>query len=161
MEADPYRGQAGEALVALRAHVDTSVVASALSDELSKVCECVCRLHAVPSCRVVCVSQENPELDAIWRLLQYFWNKHYQGIWQALQGYQWSQQVCQLSVQQPVAEGGWLCPLHQQWAVGTAHLCRCAWLTHARTYLLVPLLGLPMCPCPALPVSLSCRSVPS
>jgi hypothetical protein len=37
--------------------------------------------------------QDNPELDAIWRLLQYFWNKHYQGIWQALQGYQWSQQV--------------------------------------------------------------------
>lgn len=42
----------------------------------------------LPSC-----AQENPELDAIWRLLQYFWNKHYQGIWQALQGYQWSQQV--------------------------------------------------------------------
>lgn len=40
------------------------------------------------------ILQDNPELDAIWRLLQYFWNKHYQGIWQALQGYQWSQQVC-------------------------------------------------------------------
>eukprot|EP00878_Enallax_costatus_P017517 GHUV01018401.1.p2 GENE.GHUV01018401.1~~GHUV01018401.1.p2 ORF type:complete len:134 (+),score=49.50 GHUV01018401.1:1498-1899(+) len=39
------------------------------------------------------VKRENPELDAVWRLLQYFWNKHYQGIWQALQGYQWSQQV--------------------------------------------------------------------
>jgi hypothetical protein len=43
-------------------------------------------------CGVLCL-QDNPELDAIWRLLQYFWNKHYQGIWQALQGYQWSPQV--------------------------------------------------------------------
>lgn len=48
-------------------------------------------LVLVPPCAFM---QENPELDAIWRLLQYFWNKHYQGIWQALQGYQWSQQVC-------------------------------------------------------------------
>eukprot|EP00879_Flechtneria_rotunda_P001445 GHRR01001598.1.p1 GENE.GHRR01001598.1~~GHRR01001598.1.p1 ORF type:complete len:200 (+),score=71.41 GHRR01001598.1:243-842(+) len=39
------------------------------------------------------VKRDNPELDAVWRLLQYFWNRHYQGIWQALQGYQWSQQV--------------------------------------------------------------------
>ncbi|WIA11913.1 hypothetical protein OEZ85_011997 [Tetradesmus obliquus] len=39
------------------------------------------------------VKRDNPELDAVWRLLQYFWNQHYQGIWQALQGYQWSPQV--------------------------------------------------------------------
>jgi hypothetical protein len=39
------------------------------------------------------VLQDNPELDAVWRLLQYCWNQHYQGIWQALQGYQWSAQV--------------------------------------------------------------------
>jgi hypothetical protein len=42
---------------------------------------------------VCCCLQDNPELDAVWRLLQYYWNQHYQGIWQALQGYQWSPQV--------------------------------------------------------------------
>lgn len=51
---------------------------------------CVCLACLAPVCACV---QENQELDAIWRLLQYYWNKHYQGIWQALQGYQWSQQV--------------------------------------------------------------------
>jgi hypothetical protein len=35
-------------------------------------------------------TQNNPELEAVWRLLQYSWNRHYQGVWQALQGYQWS-----------------------------------------------------------------------
>lgn len=29
----------------------------------------------------------------MWRLLQFFWNRHYQGVWQALQGHQWSQQL--------------------------------------------------------------------
>jgi hypothetical protein len=42
---------------------------------------------------VVIDHQDNPELEAVWRLLQYSWNKHYQGIWQALQGYPWSPQV--------------------------------------------------------------------
>jgi hypothetical protein len=34
--------------------------------------------------------QNNPELEATWRLLQFYWNKHYQGVWQALQGFPWS-----------------------------------------------------------------------
>lgn len=106
--------------------------AQVLSEELSKVCVCATyMLCVVASCRVVCVLQENPELDAIWRLLQYFWNKHYQGIWQALQGYQWSQQVSS-SVQQ--RQGCGSARLGQQWAVrGTVHLCSttgCASLTH-------------------------------
>jgi len=39
------------------------------------------------------VLKDNPELEAVWKLLQYSWNKHYQGIWQALQGYPWSPQL--------------------------------------------------------------------
>lgn len=39
------------------------------------------------------VKQNNPELEAVWKLLQFFWCRHYQGIWQALQGYQWSPQL--------------------------------------------------------------------
>ncbi|KAF8071113.1 rppH [Scenedesmus sp. PABB004] len=39
------------------------------------------------------VKRDNAELNAVWRLLQYYWNKQYAGIWQALQGYQWSGQV--------------------------------------------------------------------
>jgi hypothetical protein len=49
--------------------------------------------YLLPICMVCCCLQDNPELDAVWRLLQYCWNQHYQGIWQALQGYQWSPQV--------------------------------------------------------------------
>ena len=37
--------------------------------------------------------QNNPELDAAWKLLQFFWCRQYQGMWQALQGYQWSAAV--------------------------------------------------------------------
>mmetsp|Transcript_4479 Transcript_4479/g.9636 ORF Transcript_4479/g.9636 Transcript_4479/m.9636 type:complete len:199 (+) Transcript_4479:138-734(+) len=44
------------------------------------------------------VKQNNPELEAVWRLLQYYWSRQYQGIWQALQAYQWSPQL------QPVVE---------------------------------------------------------
>ena len=36
------------------------------------------------------VLQNNSELEATWKLLQYSWHRHYQGIWQALQGYSWS-----------------------------------------------------------------------
>jgi hypothetical protein len=57
------------------------------------MCTWVYLLELYPRAVACACVQENPELDAIWRLLQYFWNKHYQGIWQALQGYQWSQQV--------------------------------------------------------------------
>jgi hypothetical protein len=32
------------------------------------------------------------ELDAVWRLLQFFWQRHYVGVWQALQEFQWSPQ---------------------------------------------------------------------
>eukprot|EP00882_Tetradesmus_deserticola_P004600 GHRQ01004849.1.p1 GENE.GHRQ01004849.1~~GHRQ01004849.1.p1 ORF type:complete len:200 (+),score=88.16 GHRQ01004849.1:183-782(+) len=39
------------------------------------------------------IKRDNPELDAVWRLLQNYWNSHHQGMWQALQGYQWSPQV--------------------------------------------------------------------
>lgn len=42
--------------------------------------------------------QNNPELEAVEKLLQYYWTRHYQGIWQALQAFQWSQQL------QPVIE---------------------------------------------------------
>ncbi len=38
-------------------------------------------------------AQNNPELEAAWKLLQFMWNKHYQGVWQALQSYPWSAQV--------------------------------------------------------------------
>lgn len=34
--------------------------------------------------------QNNPELEAVFRLLQFSWNRHYTGIWTALQGYSWS-----------------------------------------------------------------------
>lgn len=34
-----------------------------------------------------------PEVEAVWRLIQAFWCHHYQTIWQMLQGYQWSEQV--------------------------------------------------------------------
>jgi hypothetical protein len=50
-------------------------------------------VRLLPACMVCCCLQDNPQLDAVWRLLQYYWNQHYQGIWQALQGYQWSPQV--------------------------------------------------------------------
>ncbi|GAX73852.1 hypothetical protein CEUSTIGMA_g1302.t1 [Chlamydomonas eustigma] len=39
------------------------------------------------------VKQNNPELEAVWRLLQFAWSRQYQGLWQALQGYQWSTQL--------------------------------------------------------------------
>eukprot|EP00967_Tisochrysis_lutea_P088018 scaffold124654_cov17-Tisochrysis_lutea.AAC.1 len=34
----------------------------------------------------------NAELSAVWRLLQFFWQRQYVGVWQALQSYQWSPQ---------------------------------------------------------------------
>lgn len=37
--------------------------------------------------------QNNPELEAVWKLLQYFWQRHYQGVWQALTAFQWSPQL--------------------------------------------------------------------
>ena len=37
--------------------------------------------------------QNNSELEATWKLLQFSWHRHYQGIWQALQGYPWSAQL--------------------------------------------------------------------
>ena len=37
--------------------------------------------------------QGNPELEAVWKLLQFSWHRHYQGLWQALQGYPWSPQL--------------------------------------------------------------------
>jgi len=39
------------------------------------------------------VKQNNPELEAVWKVLQYFWQRHYQGVWQALTAYQWSPQL--------------------------------------------------------------------
>ena len=42
--------------------------------------------------------QGNPDLQAVWMILKYSWHRHYQGIWQALQGYAWSPQL------QPVIE---------------------------------------------------------
>jgi hypothetical protein len=42
--------------------------------------------------------QNKPELQAVWMILKYSWHRHYQGIWQALQGYPWSTQL------QPVIE---------------------------------------------------------
>lgn len=32
-----------------------------------------------------CCSQDNPELEAAWKVLQFSWNRHFQGMWQALQ----------------------------------------------------------------------------
>jgi hypothetical protein len=37
--------------------------------------------------------QGNPELEAVWRLLQYCWAQQYEGIWSALQGYAWTPQA--------------------------------------------------------------------
>lgn len=48
-------------------------------------------LHATPH-----PVQNNPELDAVWRLLQFSWNRHYQGMWQAMQSYQWGPQLAPL-----------------------------------------------------------------
>lgn len=42
------------------------------------------------------VKTNNPELLAAFKLLQFYWNKHYIGVWQALQGYQWSAQLVPL-----------------------------------------------------------------
>eukprot|EP00199_Chlamydomonas_sp_CCMP681_P006204 CAMPEP_0119103468 /NCGR_PEP_ID=MMETSP1180-20130426/1900_1 /TAXON_ID=3052 ORGANISM="Chlamydomonas cf sp, Strain CCMP681" /NCGR_SAMPLE_ID=MMETSP1180 /ASSEMBLY_ACC=CAM_ASM_000741 /LENGTH=194 /DNA_ID=CAMNT_0007087979 /DNA_START=97 /DNA_END=681 /DNA_ORIENTATION=- len=39
------------------------------------------------------VKQDNPELEAVWRLLQYMWQRQYQGMWQAMQAYTWSPQL--------------------------------------------------------------------
>ncbi|KAG1660660.1 hypothetical protein FOA52_008020 [Chlamydomonas sp. UWO 241] len=39
------------------------------------------------------VKQNNPELEAVWKLLQFSWNRHYQGMWSALQGFQWGVQL--------------------------------------------------------------------
>ncbi|KAF5835714.1 COP9 signalosome [Dunaliella salina] len=38
------------------------------------------------------VKENNAELSAVWRLLQFFWQRQYVGVWQALQSYQWSPQ---------------------------------------------------------------------
>lgn len=32
----------------------------------------------------------------MWRLLQFSWNRHYQGMWQAMQSYQWGPQLAPL-----------------------------------------------------------------
>lgn len=39
------------------------------------------------------VKQNNQELQAVWRVLQYLWQRQYQGMWQALQAYSWSPQL--------------------------------------------------------------------
>ncbi len=56
------------------------------------------RRHVPSTCLVVHL-QNNPELEAVWRLLQYAWSRQYQGIWQAMQGFQWSSQL------QPLIDG--------------------------------------------------------
>lgn len=43
--------------------------------------------------RIPAAQQQEPEADAVWRLLQFCWNRHYVGTWQALQAHQWSAQV--------------------------------------------------------------------
>lgn len=39
------------------------------------------------------VKDSQPELQAVFKLLQLLWNKQYIAVWQALHGYQWSQPV--------------------------------------------------------------------
>lgn len=38
-------------------------------------------------------AQGNPELNAVWRLLQLLWQRQYIAVWQALQEFSWSPQT--------------------------------------------------------------------
>ncbi|KAJ9508891.1 hypothetical protein QJQ45_028215 [Haematococcus lacustris] len=37
--------------------------------------------------------EDNAELNAVWKLLQCLWQRHYPGVWQALEGHAWSPAV--------------------------------------------------------------------